>query len=321
MPNHSFYDYFYHLDACRDGLIFLQENPADSLGELFQHMNRESDEQLDFVVWALDEAASKIKRSESVGMEVRRLTNLYVRTVYAKIEDAPEEDTNQDTKDTLLGKLQGWIDPEICDTADYVCKCRAALEGVTPWSEGCSAVYSALHELSNEFDRVWNLVMDWIDENDPIETEEEEEEQDGRVVQVLEELGACNESKDYFRAYDDIDEAYEELVNNPGDPQTGWWFWIVQEVCEESGAEGAFRLRCILQDLQELNAETSEDVHVAFEIGKMIGELRATSKMNSTLGRDFYDLHDDFDDVSSVMSAHKKYLIEMWEAFARSKGL
>lgn len=321
MPNHSFYDYFYHLDACQDGLIFLQENPANSLGKLFQHMDQESDEQLDFVGWALDEAASKIKRSETVGMEVRRLTNLYVRTVYDKIKGASEEEIDQDTKARLLEKLEGWIDQEICDTADYVYKCRDAMGYVTSWPEGCVAVYSALHELSNEFDRVWNLVMDWIDENDPIETEEEEEVQDGRVVQVLEELGACTESKNYFRGYDDIDEAYEELVNNPGDPQTGWWFWIVQEVCKESGAEGAFRLRCILQDLQELNAETSEDVHVAFEIGKMIGELRATSKMNSTLGRDFYDLHDDFDDVSSVMSAHKKYLIEMWEAFARSKGL
>lgn len=317
MSDHSFRDYLEHMGACSDGLTFVDETDAQSLGYLFSQMSEEGGDdnggELDFVGWAIDVICGKIPRSHETGMEVRRLTCLYVQTVLKHLVPCEDcENSEEFQKD--IDDLRRWADFAVCDTIDYGDRVRQDLEAITCYVEGCKAVKKALVDLTNEFDRVWGLVTVWFDENDPPDTE-------GAIVPVLERINACSESMNFFRGYSNVKEAYAAL--DPEDPcHRKWWFWIVGSLCQEMGDGGREIFETVLDRLYRLNTEAGKSFVVARNIGEMLGTVRSEGEVSSDVDSEFYSLRSDFDyDIGSVMEAMRGDLISLWNDYKEQENL
>lgn len=316
MSDHSFRDYLEHMGACSDGLMFVDDTDAQSLGHLFSQMSEEGGNdnggELDFVGWAIAVLCNKIPRSCETGMEVRRLACLYVQTVLKHL--TPEGCKNTDKFQEDINDLRPWSDINICDTIDYADRVRQDLETITCYVEGCTAVRKALIELTNEFDRVWGLVTDWFDENDPPDTE-------GAIVSVLGSINACSESMNFFRGYSNVEEAYAAL--DPEDPRhRKWWFWIVGSLCREMSSDGVDVFIRVLEQLHRHNAENGKSFSTARYIGELIGRVRAEDEVSSDIDSDFYNLQSDFDyDLRSVMESMRERLISLWNDYKEQEGL
>ena len=67
MSDYSLRDYLEHMGACNDGLEFVDETDAQSLGYLFSQMSEDGGDvnggELDFVGWAITVLCNKIPRS------------------------------------------------------------------------------------------------------------------------------------------------------------------------------------------------------------------------------------------------------------------
>lgn len=316
MSDYSFRDYLEHMGACDDGLEFVDRTDAQSLGYLFSQMSEEggdgSGEELDFVGWAINVLCNKIPRSWETGMEVRRLACLYVQTVLKHLNDDPDEKSEEFQKD--IDDLRRWTDSHVCDTIDYADRVRQDLEVITRYVEGCAAVKKALVELTNEFDRVWKLVTDWFDQNDPPNIE-------GAIVPVLESIDACSESMNFFRGYSNVGEAYAAL--DPEDPRhRKWWFWIVGSLCREMSSDGVDVFIRVLEQLHRHNAENGKSFSTARYIGELIGRVRAEDEVSSEADESFYNLRADFDyDIRSVMESMRERLISLWNDYKEQEGL
>lgn len=316
MSDHSLRDYLEHMGACSDGLTFVDETNAQSLGYLFSQMSDEGGAdnggELDFVGWAITVLCNKIPRSCETGMEVRRLTCLYVQTVLKHLNDDPDEKSEEFQED--INDLGRWADITVCDSIDYADRVRQDLETITCYIEGSHAVKKALVELTNEFDRVWKLVTDWFDQNDPPNIE-------GEIVPVLESLEACSSSMNFFRGYSDVGEAYAAL-----DPERAnhrqWWFWIVGSLCRKMRSDGADVFIRVLEQLHRHNAENGKIFSTARDIGELIGRVRTEDKVSSNVDSDFYNLRTDFDyDLRAVMEATREELISLWNDYKEQEGL
>jgi len=317
MSDYSLRDYLEHMGACNDGLEFVDETDAQSLGYLFSQMSEyggdDNGGELDFVGWAITVLCNKIPRSCETGMEVRRLTCLYVQTVLKHL--VPDDDIEV-SKEFQKGvdDLRRWADFAVCDTIDYADRVRQDLEAITCYVEGCAAVKKALVELTNEFDRAWGLVTDWFDQNDPPDIE-------GTIVPVLENLEACSASMNFFRGYSDVNDAYAAL-----DPENAnhrqWWFWIVGSLCRKMESAGVDVLENVLNELHRHNAENGKSFSTARDIGELLGRVRSEGEVSSDIDSDFYNLRSDFDyDIRSVMEATRAELIALWNEYREQEVL
>ena len=317
MSDYSLRDYLEHMGACNDGLEFVDETDAQSLGYLFSQMSEDGGDvnggELDFVGWAITVLCNKIPRSCETGMEVRRLTCLYVQTVLKHLVPDDDIEVSKEFKKDI-DDLRRWADIAVCDSIDYADRVRQALETITCYVEGCAAVKKALVELTNEFDRVWGLVTEWFDQNDPPDVE-------GAIVPVLESLEACSASMNFFRGYSDVGEAYAAL-----DPENAnhrqWWFWIVGSLCRKMESAGVDVLENVLNELHHLNKEKGKSFSTARDIGEILGTIRTEGEVSSEADESFYNLRADFDyDIRSVMEATRAELIALWNEYREQEVL
>ena len=317
MSDYSLRDYLEHMGACNDGLGFVDETDAQSLGYLFSQMSEDGGDdnggELDFVGWAITVLCNKIPRSCETGMEVRRLTRLYVQTVLKHLVPDDDIEFSEEFQEDI-DDLRRWADIAVCDSIDYADRVRQALETITCYVEGCAAVKKALVELTNEFDRVWGLVTEWFDQNDPPDVE-------GAIVPVLESLEACSASMNFFRGYSDVGEAYAAL-----DPESAnhrqWWFWIVGSLCRKMESAGVDVLENVLNELHHLNKENGKSFSTARDIGEILGTIRTEGEVSSEADESFYNLRADFDyDIRSVMEATRAELIALWNEYREQEVL
>jgi len=307
MSEYTLQDYFEHLGACEEGLEFVRNSGASSLSKLFSEMDENDGTKLDFVSWTLATVTENIPRSSDVGMEVRKLACLCANTVCNRVQCA-ESPAFADS----LQELAKWCDIELCDTADYAHQVKDCLESATCYEQGREAVKNALTELSPEFDRVWGLVTAWFDANSPPRPM-------GTIVPVLDRMGACSESKEFFRGYRSTKEAFDAL-----DPSNArhrrWWFWIASALCKETQDSGA--LETFLGELHEFNSKNSKHLEASLEIGKLVGTLLSEGCVSKNSDSAFYALNVYFDyDLTSLFEETQSELQSLWDAYVEQEDL
>lgn len=309
MSEHTLWDYFEHLEACDDGLRLIDSSEAERLSQLLNAIDEDDGGRLDFVAWAIAALGERIPRSCEVGMEVRVLACRYVQSIVK--HGAP---VGSDSFASSLQKLSIWGDMSICDTADYTIRVKDALETITFHDEGRTAVKAAMTELSSEFDRVWNLVTEWFDKNSPPSAKNE-------VLPVLERIRACQDSRNFFKDYKSVEEAFDAL--DPADQEhRTWWFWIVGSLCRKIEEDGDSSMLAVLDELHKLNAEAGQDFDAAREIGELTGILRREGEVSTESDSYFYWLRSYFDyDISPVLDKTRSALIDLWNDYVHQEGL
>lgn len=267
-------------------------------------MDAEDGGELDFVAWTLEAICGRISRSSDTGLEVRKLARLYAQTVVENVQFAESTEFAEE-----LQELAKWTDPVLCDTADYIYQVKGRLERVTNYEQGRVAIKDALTELSPEFDRVWGLVTDWFDKNNPPTPV-------GAIVPVLEHMDACSESVDFFRGYKSVQDAFEAL--DPTDARhRRWWFWIASTLCKAT--DDSSTMEGILEQLHECNLK---DLTAALEIGKLIGALCSEGEVSRNSDEAFYNLRSYFDyDLSSLFEATRSDLQRLWSNYVAQEDL
>lgn len=309
MSEHTLRDYFEHMGACDGGLRLIDSSEAENLSQLLNAIDEDEGLQLDFVAWAIAALGERIPRSCEVGMEVRELACRYVQSIVK--HGAP---VGSASFASALQKLSLWGDMSICDTADYTDRVKDILEVITFHDEGRIAVKAAMTELSSEFDRVWNLVTEWFDENSPPNAKNE-------VGPVLERIGACRESRNFFKDYKSVEEAFDALDPAKSEHRT-WWFWIVSTLCRKIEENGDSSMLDVLEELHKLNAEAGQDFDAAREIGELAGTLRHEGEVSTESDSFFYGLRSYFEyDISPVFDKTRDAMIDLWNDYVHQKGL
>lgn len=309
MSEYTLRDYFEHTGACDGGLDLIDSSEAENLSQLLNAIDEDEGLQLDFVAWAIAALGERIPRSCEVGMEVRVLACRYVQSIVK--HGAP---VGSASFASALQKLSLWGDMSICDTADYTDRVKDILEVITFHDEGRIAVKAAMTELSSEFDRVWNLVTEWFDKNSHPSAKDE-------VGPVLERIGACRESRNFFKDYKSVEEAFDAL--DPADQEhRTWWFWIVGSLCRKIEENGDSSMLDVLDELHKLNAEAGQDFDAAREIGELAGTLRHEGEVSTESDSFFYGLRFYFEyDISPVLDKTRSALIDLWNDYVHQEGL